>query len=122
MVNYVHTGGVNMVDFGTMLKKLRQEAGLTQKQLAERLWLSKATVSYYEQSLRYPSPEVLIKLSDIFHVTTDYLLGIEDKKQTLDVTGLTDEDISFLEDTIKLLRKKNNEKSRSEKSKKEHTK
>ena len=111
-----------MVDFGATLKDLRQKAGLTQKQLADRLWMSKATVSYYEQSLRYPSPEVLIKLADVFHVTTDYLLGIEDKKQTLDVTGLTDEDISLLKDTIELLRKKNNEQSRSEKSKKERIK
>ncbi len=96
-----------MVDFGTTLKELRQSAGLTQKQLAEKLWLSKATVSYYEQSLRYPSPEILVKLSNVFHVSTDYLLGIEDKKQTLDVTGLPDEDIRFLEDAVSLLRKKN---------------
>lgn len=96
-----------MIDFGTTLKELRQSAGLTQKQLAEKLWLSKATVSYYEQSLRYPSPEILVKLSNVFHVSTDYLLGIEDKKQTLDVTGLPNEDIKFLEDAVSLLRKKN---------------
>lgn len=97
-----------MVDFGATLKELRKEAGLTQQQLAERLWLSKATVSYYEQSLRYPSPEILVKLSRIFHVSTDYLLGIEGKKQTLDVSDLIDEDIVFLENTIQFLRKKNN--------------
>ena len=96
-----------MVDFGNTLKELRLQAGMTQKQLAERLWLSKATVSYYEQSVRYPSPEVLVKLSKIFHVSTDYLLGIEDKRQTLDITDLKDEDIQFLQDTIQLLRKKN---------------
>lgn len=45
-----------MVDFGNTLKELRMNAGMTQKQLAERLWLSKATVSYYEQSIRNPSP------------------------------------------------------------------
>ena len=100
-----------MVDFGTTLKELRMKSGLTQKQLADKLWLSKATVSYYEQSLRCPSPEILVKLSAVFHVTTDYLLGIEDKKQTLDVTDLTDEDIQFLENAIELLRKKNLERS-----------
>ena len=93
-----------MVDFGENLKALRQKAGLTQKQLAERLWISKATVSYYEQSLRCPSPEILIKLSKIFHVSTDFLLGLEDKKQTLDVTDLSVEDINLLEDIIKRLR------------------
>ncbi len=96
-----------MVEFGTILKELRQRAGMTQKQLADRLWLSKATVSYYEQSLRSPSPEVLVKLARVFHVTTDYLLGIEQKKQTLDITDLPDEDIQLLEDMISLLRKKN---------------
>lgn len=104
-----------MVDFGITLKELRQQAGLTQKQLAERLWLSKATVSYYEQSARHPSPEVLVKLSRIFHVSTDYLLGIEDKKQKLDVTDLSDEDIAFLENAIELLRKKNFENNRDKK-------
>ncbi len=96
-----------MVDFGNTLKELRINAGMTQKQLAERLWLSKATVSYYEQSIRNPSPEILIKLANIFHVSTDYLLGIEDKKQTIDVTDLSDEDIRFLESAVELLRKKN---------------
>lgn len=100
-----------MVDFGETLKKLRSDAGLTQKQLADRLWLSKATVSYYEQSVRYPSPEVLVKLAGVFHVSTDFLLGIENKKQTLDVTDLTDEDIQFLQNAIALLRSKNIEKS-----------
>lgn len=96
-----------MVDFGMKLKELRRQAGLTQKQLADRLWLSKATVSYYEQSLRYPSPEILVKLAGVFHVTTDFLLGIEDKRQTIDVTDLSDEDIEFLENAVELLRKKN---------------
>ncbi len=97
-----------MVDFGTMLKKLRKDAGMTQQQLADRLWLTKATVSYYEQSLRFPSPEILVKLAGVFHVTTDFLLGMEDKKQTINVDGLTEEDIAFLQNAIELLRKKNN--------------
>lgn len=119
MVNYYQTGGANMVDFETKLKELRQQAGLTQKQLADRLWLSKATVSYYEQSLRYPSPEILVKLAGVFHVTTDYLLGIEDKKQTIDVTDLSDEDIDFLENAAKLLRKKNSDRSNAREKKEE---
>lgn len=96
-----------MVDFGKTLKELRQKSGMTQKQLAERIWTSKATVSYYEQSLRSPSPEILVKLARVFHVSTDYLLGLDEKKQTLDVTDLTEEDIRLLEHTIELLRKKN---------------
>ena len=95
-----------MVDFGQRLKELRLNAGLTQQQLADRLWLTKATVCYYEQSFRCPSPDMIIKLAGIFHVSADYLLGIDDKRQTLDVTDLTDEEISVLQKTIDIFRKK----------------
>jgi transcriptional regulator with XRE-family HTH domain len=66
-----------MVDFGNVLKKLRQQEGLTQQQLANKLGVTKSVISYYELQERYPSPDVLTKLAQIFHVSTDYLLGIE---------------------------------------------
>lgn len=94
-----------MVDFGNKLKQLRLQAGLTQKQLAERVKVTKSVISYYELQERYPSPEMLIKLANIFHVSTDFLLGIE-KQQTLDVSGLDEEDVRLLQHTISVLRNK----------------
>ena len=96
-----------MVDFGNTLKKLRQQAGMSQQQLADKLRVTKSVISYYELQERYPSPEVLLKLARIFHVSTDYLLGI-DHTNTLDLTGLTEEDIVILKQLIELLRQKNN--------------
>lgn len=97
-----------MVNFGDKLRTLRTEAGMTQTELARRLNITKSVVSYYELQERTPSPDVLIKLAGIFHVTTDYLLGIEHKKM-IDVSDLTDEDMRFLLVTIETLRKKNNQ-------------
>ena len=94
-----------MVNFGERLKMLRTEAGMTQNQLADRLGISKSVISYYELKERNPSPEILIRLAEIFHVTTDYLLGIEHKK-LLDVSDLADEDMRFLIITIEKMRKK----------------
>ncbi|MGN0106345.1 MAG: helix-turn-helix domain-containing protein [Hominilimicola sp.] len=94
-----------MVDFGSKLKKLRIQAGLTQKKLDEKIQVTKSVISYYELQERTPSPEILIKLSRIFHVTTDYLLGL-DASQTLDISGLDDEDIQLLQHTISVLRNK----------------
>ncbi len=79
---------------------------MTQVELADRLRVTKAVVSYYEHQERSPSPEVLIQLAGIFHTTTDYLLGIEHRK-TIDVSDLEDEDFRFLLMAIRLLRKKN---------------
>lgn len=107
MVNYLWIGGYTMVDFGKRLRELRENAGLTQKQLAERIWVSKAAISNYELYERNPSPEVLLKLARVFNVSVDYLLGVEEKKQLLDVTDLTDEDIKLLEIMIEFMRKKN---------------
>lgn len=99
-----------MVNFGYKLKELRARAGMTQTDLAKRLGITKSVVSYYELQERNPSPDILIRLAEIFHVTSDYLLGIEHKK-IIDVSDLPDEDIKFLLITIETLRKKNNDKS-----------
>lgn len=98
-----------MVDFGEQIRALRQGAGLTQQQLADKLGVTKSTVSYYEQAVRFPSTDVIISLAEVFHVTTDQLLGLEPKSQTLDVTDLPEEDIEFLQNAVELLRRKNNE-------------
>ncbi len=96
-----------MVNFGDKLRTLRTEAGMTQTDLAKRLNITKSVVSYYELRERTPSPDVLIKLADIFHISTDYLLEINHKKM-IDVSDLSDEDMRFLLITIETLRKKNN--------------
>ena len=95
-----------MVDFGLKLKELRKQAGMTQQQLAEKLGITKSVVSYYELSERTPSPDVLKDLAIIFHVSTDYLLGIE-RAKTIDVSDLSDDDIKLLLVTIETLRNKN---------------
>lgn len=96
-----------MEEFSKRLKELRQNAGLTQEQLAKRIWVSKAAISNYELYERSPSPEILVKLARVFHVSADYLLGIDDPHPVLDIQGLTDEDVSILETMAALLRKKN---------------
>lgn len=56
------------------IKFLREENGLTQQDLAERLGGAKSTVAMYEKEDRKPSLEVLVKLSEIFNCTIDYIL------------------------------------------------
>lgn len=94
-----------MVDFGKRLKELRLKEGLTQQQLADKLRVTKSVVSYYELQERYPSPDVLTKLALIFHVTTDYLLGLE-RCETVDLTGLEEEDIITIRRLVASLRRK----------------
>ena len=94
-----------MVDFGEKVKKLRHEKDLTQQQLAELLGVAVSAISSYESGNRYPSYEVLISLARIFHVSTDYLLGLE-KLKTIDVSGLDDNEIKVILQMIDVLREK----------------
>ena len=93
-------------DFGTRLKELRLQAGLTQKQLSEQIGVTKSVVSFYELRERTPSPEILVKLATVFHVSSDYLLGIE-KGKSIDITGLDAQDEKVVRMMVEQLRKKN---------------
>ena len=94
-----------MVDFGNRLKTLRVQNDLTQAQLAQRLGLTKSVISAYENGLRMPSYDVLIIIARIFKVTTDYLLGVE-KKREVDLSGLTEEEIIALLNLIKAMKRR----------------
>lgn len=94
---------VIIVDFGAKLKELRTQAGLTQLQLGTLIGVTKSVISFYELQERTPSPEVLIKLAGVFHVTTDYLLG-QDKRETLDISDLDKEDVALLRNMASRLR------------------
>ena len=91
------------MDFGNRLKALRTSAGLTQAQLGNLVGVTKSVISYYELQERSPSPDVLIKLSQIFHVSTDELLGIS-KGESVDVTGLRQEDVLLIRNLVERLR------------------
>lgn len=92
-----------MVNMGNKLKSLRLEKKLTQRQVADRIGLAISAVSSYESGSRYPSYDVLVKLARIFHVSTDYLLGMTDKRN-LDVTGLYDDEIELVSQLVDKLR------------------
>lgn len=70
--------GLTMKIFAERLKSLREEAGITQIQLAREVNLDKSTIAKYETAKISPSAEVLIIFAKFFHVTTDYLLGLEE--------------------------------------------
>ena len=60
--------------FGEKLQSLRQRAGMSQDQLAERLEVSRQAVSRWERDETMPETDKVVALADIFGVTTDYLL------------------------------------------------
>lgn len=60
------------------IKMLREDLGMTQQDLADKIEGAKSSVAMYEKGDRKPSLEVLVKLSEIFNCSIDYLLGKSD--------------------------------------------
>jgi transcriptional regulator with XRE-family HTH domain len=84
-------------------KQSRENAGLTQKEAAISLGVSVQAVSYWETGARLPSIDKLVQMADLYHVSTDYLLGripmtVEVKKETPPPLGEDEMQISFMLD------------------------
>ena len=77
------------------IRKLRVQKHLTQKELGIKLGITTSTVASYESQDRLPSIAVLIKLSSVFNVSIEYLLGVN-KNKTIDVSELSDKQVSAL--------------------------
>ena len=64
------------------IKMLREEFNFTQQDLANKLECSKSVIGLYESETRKPSMEVLLKLSEIFDCSIDYILGKSDNRNS----------------------------------------
>jgi transcriptional regulator with XRE-family HTH domain len=65
--------------FGEKLKRERTNKGWSQGELAEQLFVSRQSVSKWENGQNYPSIEIIIRLSDLFGVTIDELLRSDEE-------------------------------------------
>lgn len=70
------------MEFGDKLKKLREKRNMTQRELANLLFLKQSSISDYENNKSIPNGDIIKKISSIFDVSANYLLEIPDKNDT----------------------------------------
>ncbi len=68
------------MSFGSRLKEIRNEKGVSQKDVAEHLGISITAISQYESDSRFPNEDMLRRLCVYYKITSDYLLGLTDVK------------------------------------------
>ena len=90
----------------TRIKFLRDQADISQAELAKRLGITRSSVNAWEMGISVPSTQYLVELAAIFKVSTDYLLGV-DTTGSISVKGLTEEDVQTVYTLIDHLRRKN---------------
>lgn len=89
------------------LIELRENHNLTQTAVAKRIGVTPALISAYEKTERNPSIDKLISLADVYHTSTDYILGRTafDSNQTIiEVHGLTEAQIRLLRELVETMR------------------
>ncbi len=62
------------MELGKQIKNCRQEANLSQEELAERVYVSRQTISNWENDKSYPDVNSLVLLSEVFHISLDKLI------------------------------------------------
>lgn len=80
-----------LLSFESRLKELRNKNGLSQKALADLVFVSQQTVAKWETSKSTPNPDMIIKLSEIFHVPAGYLIGADNIENSLRPSEMLDE-------------------------------
>ena len=82
------------------IKELRECAGYSQAQLAKKLDVTRSSVNAWEMGLSTPTTQYVAAMTKLFHVSADYLLGIE-TEYSISLTGYSEEEISLVMDLLK---------------------
>lgn len=85
--------------FDERIRQLRQARGISQVELSAALDVTKQSVSNWENNNIQPSIDILIRLSQYFSVSTDYILGLDERKY-IEITELTDKEITHIQQII----------------------
>jgi transcriptional regulator with XRE-family HTH domain len=88
------------------IKFLREQKNYTQTDLAKKLGITRSSVNAWELGISVPSTQYIVELSNIFSVSTDYLLGVQ-KTSSIDISGLTQGDIEMIYSLTEYLKAKN---------------
>ena len=92
--------------FSTRLRELRLNKGLRQEQVAKLIGVNKSAISTYENDSRQPSFEILVRLANLYRVSTDYLLG-QTNSRSVDLSRLSEQEAALICELVETLTKKN---------------
>lgn len=79
------------------IRTLRETCGLSQSALAKKVGVTRSAVNAWEIGLSIPTAQYLVALAQLFHISTDYLLGLQ-RTETLYLDGLKEKEKQLLYD------------------------
>lgn len=86
-----------MLKQANRIKDLRDEKNMTQIRLSIELNVSQETVSAYEIGKHYPSVKSLMRMSELFLASMDYIMGLSPVRNSIKEKGLPDDEVKLLQ-------------------------
>ena len=80
---------------GDRIRSLREHSAISQSELARRLGITRASVNAWEMGISAPTAQYLIAMAQLFHVSTDYILGISSQEAII-IDSYSDEEKKLL--------------------------
>ena len=77
------------------IKELRERAGVSQAVLAKRVGVTRSAVNAWEMGLSIPTTQYVAQLAQLFHVSADFMLGL-DNTEAIYIGGLSEEEKHIL--------------------------
>lgn len=82
------------------IKLLRENSGMSQSELARKLDVTRSSVNAWEMGLSTPTTHYVVEMAKLFHISTDYLLGLKNEK-TLVLDGYSYNEIELIYSLLK---------------------
>lgn len=95
-----------IIDLSVRLRQLRTDKHLRQEQVADLIGVTKSAISAYENDIRQPSYDILVRFANLYRVSTDYLLGRTDDR-VIDVSDLTATEVALVSELVNSMSVKN---------------
>lgn len=95
-----------VIQTDNQIKKLRMQSGMTQTELAKLMSVTRSSVNAWEMGISVPTAAKLVELSLFFHISTDYLLGLE-QQEVVQLDGFSEEQKAILYSLVAYFQKQN---------------
>lgn len=90
-----------IIKIGEKINELRNKNNITQLALAKELGVSRSSVNAWEMGISMPTINRLIDIAEYFHVSVDYLLGLNDRL-TIDISSLNEKEKTMIYNLIEI--------------------
>lgn len=89
------------------IKRLRKSMGLSQAMLARKLGVTRASVNAWEMELSSPTAVYLVEMAQLFHTTTDDILGLTQEEQ-ISLRGMNEQEKRLVYDLVEYINSRKN--------------